>query len=562
LLKHWAVDSAADYPEPTAGARGTLVASELDDTPISPSVRVVRPRLQSQNASTAMRQRRGVSPSVVSLPLILAVQAFLSLRLVHLDTAFADEALYLWVGHMDWAHLVHGTPMPPFPTYLSGSPVFYPPIGAIADALGGLAGARVLSLVFMMSATVLLWMTTDRLYGRTAAVVAAALWSLLGETLRLGAFATYDPMACAFLCLGAYAAVRAAQSKEHGPAWAIAAALALTVANCTKYATGVFDPVVVCLVITVSFTQEESRKRAARLAVVTGGYLAIFLVTLFALATQGNGYYSVGIAATTTARPLGGQSAAQVMSTVWPFILVIAPLTIAGAAACLWLERDLYKRLTTLLLALAGALAPLNQIRIHTGTSLDKHEDFAAWFMAIAAGYGISALSRTHWSLRVPVLASATAALIVNALLAEPFAAYADSYWSNTSDLMSEVLPLVHGTRGEILFQNPSILEYSLGKHGEGGWSTIWKRVSGQSSMRTSSGSTIDNAPVGSDGVPGPYIAAVKRGYFALIVLNSEPNNSFDAAVIPVVRHDPRYKLIGGPAGFYVWEYESGSISR
>ncbi len=78
------------------------------------------------------------------------------MRLLGADTAYADEATYLWAGHLEWAHWLHGTAIPPFPAYFSGAPVLYPPLGALADSVGGLAGARVLSLVFMLGATALL----------------------------------------------------------------------------------------------------------------------------------------------------------------------------------------------------------------------------------------------------------------------------------------------------------------------------------------------------------------------------------------------------------------------
>src|SRR5690349_10082368 len=60
---------------------------------------------------------------------VLVVQAVLSVRLVRADTAFQDEALYLWAGHLQWAHWLHGGSVPPFPYYFSGSPVIYPPLG-------------------------------------------------------------------------------------------------------------------------------------------------------------------------------------------------------------------------------------------------------------------------------------------------------------------------------------------------------------------------------------------------------------------------------------------------
>ena len=81
---------------------------------------------------------------------MLIVQALLTLRLVRADTAFQDEALDLWAGHLQWANWLHGTAIPPFPYYFSGAPVIYPPLGALADHAGGLTAARALSLVFML----------------------------------------------------------------------------------------------------------------------------------------------------------------------------------------------------------------------------------------------------------------------------------------------------------------------------------------------------------------------------------------------------------------------------
>ena len=109
---------------------------------------------------------------------ILTAQAALSVRLFWTNTAFQDEALYLWSGHLEWAHWLHGSPLPTsFPTFLSGAPVIYPPLGAIADSIGGLAGARALSLCFMLGATTLLYAVTRRIFGRPAAFFAAGLFA-------------------------------------------------------------------------------------------------------------------------------------------------------------------------------------------------------------------------------------------------------------------------------------------------------------------------------------------------------------------------------------------------
>ena len=100
-----------------------------------------------------------------------------------------------------------------FSAYFSGSPVIYPPLGALADSAGGLAAARILSLCFMLAATSLLWATTGRLYGQRAALLAAGLFATLAGTQFLGAFATFDAMALFLLALAAWLGVRSADCR-------------------------------------------------------------------------------------------------------------------------------------------------------------------------------------------------------------------------------------------------------------------------------------------------------------------------------------------------------------
>src|SRR6202041_3351523 len=120
------------------------------------------------------------------------------------------------------------------PAFFSGAPVLSPPIGALADSLGGLTGARILSLVFMLGATVALWGTTGRLFGRRAAFFAAALFAVLGTTLHLGAFATYDAMSVFLVALAAWCVIRAGV-REPATGWMIATAAVLALANATAY---------------------------------------------------------------------------------------------------------------------------------------------------------------------------------------------------------------------------------------------------------------------------------------------------------------------------------------
>ncbi len=154
----------------------------------------------------AVRSAGGRHPACGRAALVAAagrarVQAALSARLVWSNTAFQDEALYLRAGHLEWAHWLHGAPIPDFPAYFSGAPVIYPPLGALADGVGGLAAARLLSLCFMLGVTRCCGPRPARLYGRRAALLAAGLFATLAGTQFLGAFATYDALALFLLAL-------------------------------------------------------------------------------------------------------------------------------------------------------------------------------------------------------------------------------------------------------------------------------------------------------------------------------------------------------------------------
>ncbi|MFY9929713.1 MAG: glycosyltransferase family 39 protein, partial [Streptosporangiaceae bacterium] len=184
----------------------------------------------SGGGHTRIRRLGGLWP----LPAVLAVQAGLSLRLLRADTASQAEALYLRAGHEQWAHWLHGAAIPQYSSYFSGSPAIYPPAGALADSAGGLAGARALSLIFMLGATVLLWDSASRLFGRRAAAFSAALFALLGTTVHLGTFATYDALSVLLVAASAWCVIRAG-AREPATRWMIAAGALLAVANATAY---------------------------------------------------------------------------------------------------------------------------------------------------------------------------------------------------------------------------------------------------------------------------------------------------------------------------------------
>jgi hypothetical protein len=356
-------------------------------------------RLAQRLAAVAMRW---------PLAVVLAVQAALSLRLVWSNTAFQDEALYLWAGHLEWSHWLHGTPVSAdaFPAYFSGAPVVYPPLGALADSLGGLAGARLLSLGLMLGATVLLHGAARRAFDRRAAVAAAALFAVFGPADQLGAFATYDALAIFLTALAAWLVIRA--EGRSGESLLMCAGAVLALAGAAKYASALWDPVVIGLAaLTASGSGRRRLARAARLAAYAAAPTALAL-------RAGGAPYLRGILWTTLARQAIAPTAPlRVLDIAWGWLALLLMLGVLGVWLA-WYDRGRMWGLPPVLLA-AGLLAPAEQARIGDITSLHKHVAFGAWFLCMIAGYAVSRVScldgrLAHGAVIGAVLAGALAA--------------------------------------------------------------------------------------------------------------------------------------------------------
>jgi hypothetical protein len=499
-----------------------------------------------------------VRPATLSLLVVLTVQAVLSLQLVKSNTAFTDEALYLWAGHLEWAHWLHNTPIPPFPTYFSGAPVIYPPLGALADSVGGLTGARILSLCFMLGATVLLWATTSRLYGKRAGFFAAGLWAFLGPTLKLGAFATFDPMSVFLVALSTWCAVRGAGGRNF-TRWIAASAAALVLANAAAYSSAIFDPVVVAIAF-LAMGQERSLKLAKMRAAALAAYV---ISALILLADAGGGFYWTGISQTILSRVHGTSSASAVFLIAWQWITPVAVVAIAGLLICVATEQSRSQQILMIVLGAALLVVPLEQARIHTITSLDKHLDMGGWFAAIAAGYAVSvvsrlripaavrtripALVRTHMSalirMRVPTLVRITVTAAAVAGLAIPMLtgfvqARALFQWPNSRSFVAAFRPLAEHSTGPLLVEAPSPVRYYLG-------STIrWQRWSNTWAITLPGGRSIGSNGVTNSGIPSIYTRRIAQGFFGLVALNLTTTPRLDHQIIQAITQSHRYRFV------------------
>jgi dolichyl-phosphate-mannose-protein mannosyltransferase len=484
--------------------------------PVPDSAEVAEP-VGRQVSTSAARSGRFVD-SRWPLALVLVLQSALSLRLIWSNTAFSDEALYLWAGRLELAHLSRGVPVPPFPTYFSGSPDLYPPIGAIAADLGGLAGARLLSLAFMLVATVLLHGTAARLFDRSTALLAAALFAGLSGTQFLGALATYDAMALFLLALATWLGVRAAhRTGRRAVGFALLAVAALVIANVTKYASGLYDPVVICVVVLAAW---HRRGRAAAAAI--GGLLAVALTAGLAGALLGGGQpYREGLLVTTLERPRGTDSAAFVLLVSGKWLWAVVLLAALGVIAASTARQSRSHVALLAALFLATLAAPAEQAHIHTYTSLFKHDDYGAWFGCVAAGYALATLAglvpaaKAVAAFRVGVIAAALVALSGIPVSAAQY------NWPNSTRLMAKARQIIAASPGPILADdNGDLLHYYLTAEVSrlpvtGPW-FISYRVPG----------TAQDL----HGLAG-YAAAIRHRYFSVVVLEFVDDVSLDEQI-------------------------------
>src|SRR6266568_2900674 len=504
-------------------------------------------------------------PASWPLLVVLAIQAILSVRLVRADTAFQDEALYLWAGHLEWANVLHGTPVPQFPSFFSGAPVIYPPLAALADSLGGLTGARSLSLAFMLGATVALWATADRLFGRRAAFFAAALFAVLGPTLHLGAFATYDAMSLFLIALAAWLVVRAGDRAD-ATGWMVAAGVALALANATSYSSALFDPVVILLALVTAFPKPGGKLAAGRALTL----LAIVAVLLTPAVLIGGSRYLHGIDVTTLERAPGTDSPLAVFAHFWSWTGVILVAAFCGAVIG-WVSRPGRAQAWLLtLLAIAALLVPAEQASLYTTASLNKHGAMGAWFAAIAAGYAVDRLIETSpaANMRAVTSGACVIALCFPVTLGAAQSWTLSTNWPNSSDFIKIFGPLVDHGDGRVLVEDPSIAEYYLPAGSQ------WQRWSSTRNIVLPSGAPTGGpstkAGIVGAGNAGTFAMYIQEGYFSLIALNFTDTTSLDKSIAADIHRNHHYQAIQvvpygieippiGQGAYVIWKYEPQS---
>ena len=176
------------------------------------------------------------SSSAFLLGGICTVFAVISLRVKANANPFQDEGLYLYMGHRMIDHIVSGVHVSEYPGgYLSGAPGLHPVVGAIADSVAGVQGARLVSLFLVCIAIVATYGIGNELFGKLSGLLGAGAFALCGSVIFISQLATMDAMALCLMTLGCWLTVYSANHDKL--LWAPIVGLILTLAFLTKYAT-------------------------------------------------------------------------------------------------------------------------------------------------------------------------------------------------------------------------------------------------------------------------------------------------------------------------------------
>jgi len=533
--------------------RTTTEVSDATETLLLFRTDMEREAERREREEARLTRRRGIRRLVPYLPLlpVLAVQSYFAVRLMNGRTASVEEAGDLFAGHMEIGHLLHGAPASNYPTFFSGAPVLYPVAGALIDSAHGLFAARCLSLFFMLLATIAVFRAGRRVYGMPAGLAAATLFSVLGPTLHLSSYATFDALA---LCLIAWSLYHT-MSFAHGDSRnALIYAVGLMVlADCVKYAVLLWNPIIIGLVGVAgpgwSAWKVSRSWNVQRFALLSGTVLGVALLV-------GREPYFTGLTRTVKLAVYSNLIRGNVLSNVTTWIGPLLILALVGLLTLIWAartDRAVFgpRAGTAVLLLLGGLAGPLYELCVNTTLSLDKQVDIGAVFAAVPAGWLFARAAQTARQPRT-LTAALTAVLAFSAAVPLGIDGVAQgtalaNAWPDSAEMISVLRPLVHRGTANYLTEDAMVPAYYIGSRVS--W-TQWHDTTSCAWSRN--GTTLTGAAA--------CKAAIQADYYSVIVLDYAETPKLDAAIYPAIS-PAGYRLQGsytaptsvGTRTFYVW---------
>ncbi|MEV4441915.1 glycosyltransferase family 39 protein [Streptomyces sp. NPDC049577] len=474
------------------------------------------------------RRRGWVSRAV--LLCVLVVQAVLSLRLA--NTAFQDEALALYTGHVELDHLLHGTALPDgYDRHFSGSPVLYPVLAAFVESSLGLAGARALSLVLTLGTTALLYSFTRRMFNERVALLASAMFAVTQSTIVLGNLATYDAAAGFLLAVAAWIVVRTGRA----PLFAVLlAAPVAALAVAVKYGAVLYVPTLLVLAVLTAWPHHRGRS-ALRGLLLFLGVAALAGGWLFATGTL------TAVQDTVLVQPHGIDGVTDLLKRfgAWSGLLFLT--SCLGAVSYVRRGRmnesprslELtgpgwrWRALIGLLLCGTALIAPACQMYVGDGESLYKHVGLGLLFAAPMAGIGVSRLVGAHF--RYPQLGIMLWVGMLCMGIAQ--SDWRFGVWPDSTHLVQALRPQVDG-KGRYLSSAREVPLYYLRDRTSPGQWTSTSEISYKDPAGT--------VHTGKDG----YRRALADGWFDIVVLDGlHTSTGEDLLIATELRSNPHYRL-------------------
>jgi 4-amino-4-deoxy-L-arabinose transferase-like glycosyltransferase len=492
---------------------------------------------------TRKRLLTDVTMSRWSLPLILAFQALLSWTLLQ-NTAFQDEALYVYAGRQIWQHWLVGLPLlDNFSYYFSGYPYVYPVIGGALDMLGGLELVRSFSLACMLVATACGYYVTKQLFDQKSAVFAAIFFVCQGPVLFLSRLSTYDPLCLCLVAVGMALAVNASLARR--PWRALGVGPFLVLAFGAKYAALLFIP---SILATLALFSLLKRGWISMLVRGTLGVLSLAVVgtaaAIVVIHFDPSMLHALG--ATTTNRIV-----IEVYSRpgLAEHVVEMVGLSYAVGLASLVFARK--KNLLIALLFLGSALlVPAYHIYKAELISLDKHLGFSMLFLMPVAGYTLASLSGFRQvSSTGRYWLSGVAVCLVLFLVGIGEAQFMYSSWPPTTQLAYALNTQVRPASGRYLAEQFEVSRYNLRDD------TYTWQWSGLDFFEYTD--KQGHYYLGNDA----YVKAINDGYFDLIQLNYGYNIQTAILIAQTIQHSKKYDLIEripyqdsyGTGYFWLW---------
>ncbi|MFZ5907861.1 MAG: ArnT family glycosyltransferase [Nitrospirota bacterium] len=152
---------------------------------------------------------------------------------LNFNSVYHDEALNILMGR----DILLGRNCPGCPQN-TGSVLIQPIFASLGDAIGGLHGARAVSIPFGLGLTYIIYLISRNLFSERIGFFSALIFLFSGTTLYLSKLATYDIVSAFFLGLSLLLIILSRQKKSF--LWLVFGSVSLFLSVMTKYVAAVY----------------------------------------------------------------------------------------------------------------------------------------------------------------------------------------------------------------------------------------------------------------------------------------------------------------------------------